>query len=84
MLCHDYNSILFVRETSNTDASSLALDSPRDTTLVTRMAVAATTIGNIQEYRPENELFSSYTERVELFFKANSIANDKKLLHSSV
>lgn len=43
------------------------------------MAVAAPMIGNIQEYRQENELFSSYIERVELFFVANSIANDKKV-----
>ena len=39
----------------------------------------AHTLGRIQEYSPENELFSSYTERVELFFAANDVADDKKV-----
>ena len=37
------------------------------------------TIGHIQEYRPENELFSTYMERVELFFVANEVKDDKKV-----
>ena len=40
---------------------------------------AAPTIGSIQDYNPENELFSSYMEQVELFFTANSVAEDKKV-----
>ena len=36
-------------------------------------------LGRIQEYSPENELFSSYTERVELFFAANDVADEKKV-----
>lgn len=40
---------------------------------------ATPTIGSIQDYHPENELFSSYMERVELFFAANSVADDKKV-----
>lgn len=41
--------------------------------------VAAPTIGSIQDYNPENELFSLYMERVELFFTANSVAEAKKV-----
>ena len=36
-------------------------------------------LGRIQEYSPDNELFSSYTERVELFFAANDVADEKKV-----
>ena len=39
----------------------------------------ATTIGQIQEFQPDNENFSSYIERVQLFFTANDIAEDKKI-----
>ena len=38
----------------------------------------ATTIGHIEPYRPDNELFSSYLERVEQFFIANDIKNERK------
>jgi hypothetical protein len=41
------------------------------------MATGAT-IGHIKEYRPENELFSSYLERVEQFFITNDIKNERK------
>lgn len=41
--------------------------------------VAAPVYGSIQEYQPDNELFSSYLERVELYFAANDIPNDKKV-----
>ena len=41
--------------------------------------MAATMIGNLPEYRHENELFSSYIERVEFFFEANSIADEKNV-----
>ena len=37
-------------------------------------------LGRIQEYSPENELFSSYTERVELFFAANHGPKEKKVV----
>ena len=30
-------------------------------------------------YQPDNELFSSYLERVELFFAANTIPDDKQV-----
>ena len=40
------------------------------------MATGAT-IGHIEQYRPENELFSSYLERVEQFFIANDIRSDR-------
>ena len=33
--------------------------------------------GIVGEYQPEVELFSSYIERVQLFFLANTIADDK-------
>ena len=35
-------------------------------------------VGHIEEYRPENEQFSSYLERVEQFFIANDIKNEQK------
>ena len=35
--------------------------------------------GTVGEYQPEIELFSSYIERVQLFFLANTIADDKKV-----
>ena len=38
-----------------------------------------TTIGQIQEFHPDNESFSSYVERVQLIFTANDIADDKKV-----
>ena len=38
----------------------------------------ATTIGHIEPYRPDNKLFSSYLERVEQFFIANEIKNERK------
>ena len=34
-------------------------------------------LGRIQEYSLENELFSSYTERVELCFAANDVDEKK-------
>ena len=39
------------------------------------MMATGRTLGHIQEYRQETELFSSYMERIELFF----VANDKKV-----
>ena len=39
----------------------------------------APTIGHIDEYRPENELLSSYLERLEAFFSANNIKDKKKV-----
>ena len=35
--------------------------------------------GRIQEYEPVNELFSAYLERVQLFFLANGVEDDKKV-----
>ena len=37
-----------------------------------------TTIGHIESYSPDNELFSSYLERVEQFFIANDIKAERK------
>ena len=41
------------------------------------MATGAT-IGHIEQYRPENKLFSSYLERVEQFLVANDIKDKRK------
>ena len=38
-----------------------------------------TTTGQIQEFQPDVESFSSYVERVQLFFTANDIADDKRV-----
>ena len=35
--------------------------------------------GSVQEYNQENELFSAYLERVDLFFSANDVGDDKKV-----
>ena len=40
---------------------------------------ASPTFGRVQEYEPENELFSAYLERVQLFFLANGVEDDKKV-----
>ena len=41
--------------------------------------MAAPTFGRIQEYQPENGLFSVYLECVQLFFIANGVEDDKKV-----
>ena len=43
------------------------------------MATAPCTVGSVQEYRSENELFSAYLERVQLFFITNDVADAKKV-----
>ena len=35
--------------------------------------------GSVQEYNQENELFSAYLERMNLFFSANDVEDDKKV-----
>ena len=40
---------------------------------------ATTIVGKIEEFNPDEEPFSSYMERVELFFLANSVADDRKV-----
>ena len=35
--------------------------------------------GSVQEYNQESELFSAYLERVNLFFSANDLEDDKKV-----
>ena len=35
--------------------------------------------GRIKEFCPEEETIESYLERIELFFTANEIANEKKV-----
>ena len=33
--------------------------------------------GRLEEFLPENETISNYLERVEIFFQANAIADEK-------
>ena len=40
-------------------------------------AKAATTYGRINEFEAHNEDWETYVERVEMFFDANGIENDK-------
>ena len=40
-------------------------------------AKAATTYGTINEFEAHNEDWETYVERVEMFFDANGIENDK-------
>ena len=37
------------------------------------------TFGRIEEFSPEKETISNYLERVEIFFQANTIADEKKV-----
>ena len=39
---------------------------------------ASTLIGSIQPFDENTETFTSYVERLELFFDANDVSNDKK------
>ena len=44
-------------------------------TRVTKISI----IGKIQEFRPETERFSTYVERLKLYFDANSVTAEKKV-----
>ena len=57
------------------DLPQSASISPKTLQLATRMA----SYGKLSEFHPEAESISAYLERVELFFTANSIADDKKV-----
>ena len=35
--------------------------------------------GQIQKFEPDNELFSTYIEHLELFFEANDVADGKRV-----
>jgi len=41
--------------------------------------MATNTIGNITEFKPESEKIEAYLERVQLFFEANGIKEDKQV-----
>ena len=36
-------------------------------------------IGKLQEFKPETERFSTYVERLKLYFDANGVSEDKKV-----
>ena len=38
-----------------------------------------TSIGKIEEYKPDGKSIAAYLERAELFFAANNIEDDKKV-----
>ena len=38
-----------------------------------------TSFGRIDEFRPENESIEAYLERIELYFNANELEDDKKV-----
>ena len=40
--------------------------------------MATNTIGSLAEFKPESEKIEAYLERVQLFFDANGIKDDKK------
>ena len=40
----------------------------------------ATTIVELEEFQPDNKSFSSYVDGVQLFFTANDIAYNKKVV----
>ena len=71
-----YNSII------NLPLVSLVLVATQVRTrqLATRWDLATmNTIEKIEEFQPEKEKFTSYAERVELFFAANSIPEEKNV-----
>ena len=37
-------------------------------------------VGKIQEFKAETEIFSTYVERLKLYFDAKSVSEDKKVL----
>ena len=37
------------------------------------------TLGSLHEFRPDSENFSTYWERVQIFFAANDVPKDKKV-----
>ena len=41
--------------------------------------MATTTIGTLTEFKPESEKIEAYLERVQLFFDANTIKEDKQV-----
>ena len=41
--------------------------------------MATNTIGSLAEFKPESEKIEAYLERVQLFFDANGIKDDKKV-----
>ena len=41
--------------------------------------MATTTIGTLTEFKPESEKIEAYLERVQLFFDANTIEEDKQV-----
>ena len=41
--------------------------------------MATTTIGILTEFKPESEKIEAYLERVQLFFDANTIKEDKQV-----
>ena len=36
-------------------------------------------VGRFNEFNPDSERFSTYVDRLQLYFDANSIADDKKV-----
>ena len=52
---------------------------PKCYKLATRMTSSVTTIGHLQEFDPMTDRISTYLERVELFFLANGIAEEKQV-----
>ena len=43
--------------------------------LATRMA----TVGKIKEFNPQTEPFSTYVDRLQLYFEVNGVSEDKKV-----
>ena len=71
-----YRSGLYI-ELNTSWAKTLIVDGVRIAEDITNWR-RGTTIGHIESYSPDNELFSSYLERVEQFFIANDIKAERK------
>ena len=46
---------------------------------MTKLATRMARLGQVNEFNPEKETISAYLERVEMFFLANDIHEDKKV-----
>lgn len=43
------------------------------------MATRMATVGKIKEFNPQTELFSTYVDRLQLYFEVHGVSEDKKV-----
>ena len=80
VLCMNSRALVFL--VYNKWSHECFCDLPQSASISTKRLQLATRnaiYGKLSEFHPEAESISAYLERVELFFMANSIADDKKV-----